>query len=185
MPRGRPKKSPREKLLEGSRVRTAIVEVFAPHGVPFIPDHLNDDAQSCARHIIANFSSKHISAIDSYVLSVFCSAWAWHKYASQVMAAPDFEPVIERVDKRGYARFIISPWFQILNEQARVMTMVGAKLYLTPADRHQLDNMGQDQPKSKFEGHFGTDPQRADNVIDFIERLIVPSGVGQGRDSDS
>jgi hypothetical protein len=60
MPRGRPRKSPREKQLEGSRVRKSVVEVFAPRGVPFIPEHLNDDAQACMRHIIVNFSSKHI-----------------------------------------------------------------------------------------------------------------------------
>jgi hypothetical protein len=80
MSKGRPRKSPQEKLLEGSRAKIQV-EVFAPHGAPFVPEHLNDDAQACAEHIIRSFSTKHISGLDSYCLAVFAAAWAWHKAA--------------------------------------------------------------------------------------------------------
>jgi phage terminase small subunit len=132
MPRGRPRKSPREKALEGSRSPTKVVEIFAPRGLPFVPDHLNDDAQQCIRHIIANFSSKHISSVDSYALSVFAVAWAWHKHAVQVMSEPGFEPVIGRTDKNGQSRVIPSPWFKILNEQARLMNSIAPKTIFNP-----------------------------------------------------
>jgi hypothetical protein len=100
MPKGRPRKSPQEKLLEGSRDKIQV-EVFAPHGAPFVPDHLNEDAQACAEHIIRNFSSKCISAIDSYCLAVFAAAWAWHKRAVHEMSSPVFNPVEVRHDKNG------------------------------------------------------------------------------------
>ena len=154
MPRGRPKKSPQEKILEGSR-RQIQVEIFAPMGLPFVPDHLGEDAEACAEHIIKNFSAKHISSIDSYVLAIFAAAWAWHKHAVHVMSAPDFQPLVEVKDKQGNTRQAPSPWFKILNEQARVMMSVAPKLYLTPADRHSLQGVGQEKPKSKFDGLIG------------------------------
>jgi hypothetical protein len=101
MPKGRPRKSPQEKLLEGSRAKVQV-EVFAPHGAPFVPEHLNDDAQACAEHIIRNFSSKCISAIDGYCLAVFAAAWAWHKAAVHEMSSPGFNPVEVRHDKNGW-----------------------------------------------------------------------------------
>jgi hypothetical protein len=65
--------------------------VFASNGAPFVPEHLNDDAQACAEHIIRNFSSKCISAIDSYCTAVFAAAWAWHKAAVHEMSSPGFK----------------------------------------------------------------------------------------------
>ena len=56
MSRGRPRKSVKEKLLEQSRAKIQV-EVFAPPGAPFVPDHLNEDAQACAEHIIQNFGT--------------------------------------------------------------------------------------------------------------------------------
>jgi phage terminase small subunit len=100
MSKGRPRKSPQEKLLEGSRARVQV-EVFAPHGAPFVPEHLNDDAQACAEHIIRSFSMKHISSLDSYALAVFAAAWAWHKAAVHAMSAPGFQAVETRHDKNG------------------------------------------------------------------------------------
>jgi phage terminase small subunit len=136
-------------------VHRSVVEVFAPRGVPFIPEHLNDDAQQCMRFIIANFGSKHLGGLDTYALSIFAGAWAWLKHADQVMSEPGFMPVIVSVDKNDQERHVPNPWFKIRNEQARVMLMAGAKLYLTPADRHLLDNAGQERPVSKFEGLIG------------------------------
>jgi hypothetical protein len=95
MPKGRPRKSPQEKFLEGSRARIQV-EVFTPRGAPFVPAHLNDDAQACAEHIIKNFSPKCISSLDSYCLAVFAAAWGWHKRAVHEMSPPDFQPVVTR-----------------------------------------------------------------------------------------
>jgi hypothetical protein len=82
-------------LLEESRAKIQF-EVFAPHGAPFVPAHLNDDALACAEHIIKNFSPKCISSLDSYCLAVFAAAWGWHKRAVHAMSPPDFQPVVTR-----------------------------------------------------------------------------------------
>jgi phage terminase small subunit len=153
MPRGRPRKSAREKLLEGSRAKISV-EIFKPVGLPFVPEHLSDDAQTCAEHIIKNFSAKHISSIDSYALAVFATAWAWHKRAVRVMSSPDFQPVETRTYKNQITRRLPSPWFKILNEQARLMNSIAPKLFLTPSDRQKLLGAGE-QPASKFDGLLG------------------------------
>ena len=150
MPRGRPRKSLQEKLIEGSRAKLQV-EVFTPPGAPFVPEHLTDDAQTCAEHIIANFSAKHISSIDSYALAVFATAWSWHKHAVHVMSDPSFQPIVSRKDGDGTTRSLPNPWFKILNEQARVMATMAPKLFLTPADRQTLLGPGERKP-SKFDG---------------------------------
>jgi phage terminase small subunit len=155
MPRGRPRKSAKEKLLEGSHAKISV-EIFKPTGMPFVPEHLSEDAQACANHIINNYSAKNISSLDSYVLSVFAVAWAWHKHAAHVMSSPDFEPVVTRTDKNGITRTLPNPWFRVLNEQARMMNAIAPKLFLTPSDRQTLLSRGE-QP-SKFDGLLGPKP---------------------------
>lgn len=144
---GRPRKSPDEAKLDGNPSKRPIpVDVFVPEGAPFVPDHLHDDAQACAEHIILSFQTKRLTAPDSYALAAFATAWAWHKAATHAMNAPDFKPIVPG----SSGNLAPNPWFKILNEQARVMLAVGAKLYLTPADRASLRGAGPDQPKSKF-----------------------------------
>ena len=155
MARGRPRKSAREKLMEGSHAKISV-EIFKPTGMPFVPEHLSEDAQACADHITKNFSAKNISSLDSYVLAVFSTAWAWHKRAAHAMSAPDFEPVVTRTDKNGITRTLPNPWFKILNEQARLMNAIAPKLFLTPSDRHML--LGADERLSKFDGLLGPKP---------------------------
>lgn len=149
---GRPRKSPDERRIEGNRSRTPIpVELFTPEGAPFVPEHLSEDAQVCAEFILRSFKTKHLSAPDSFALAAFATAWAWHKAATHAMNAPDFMPVIEG----STGQQVPSPWFKILNEQARVMLSFATKLYLTPADRASLAGAVQEQPKSKFDGLLG------------------------------
>lgn len=155
MARGRPRKPANQAKIDGTRVkRTPLVEIFVPDGAPFIPPHLHDDAQLCAEQIIEVFSTvKHLSKLDSYLLSVFASAWAWHKQAMEAMNDPDFEPIVVS-PKTGAEK--ASPWFAIAAQQANIMLAISPKLYLSPADRMTL-NIGRqgDQPKSKFDGLLG------------------------------
>jgi phage terminase small subunit len=151
MPRGRPRKSPDERMLDGNPSRTPIpVDVFVPEGAPFVPEHLSEDAQACAEYILRCFKTKRMTGPDSYALSAFATAWAWHKAATHAMNSPDFMPVV--VGSTGNE--VPSPWFKILNEQARVMLAFAPKLYLTPADRAGLRG-ATEQPKTKFEGLLG------------------------------
>jgi len=148
---GRPRKAPDERRIEGNPGKRAIpVDVFTPEGAPFVPEHLHDDAQACAEHIIRTFKTKHLTAPDSYALAAFATAWAWHKAAAHAMNAPDFEPIVQ-----GSKGPIANPWFKILDAQARVMLAYAPKLYLTPADRASLVGAGQEKPKSKFDGLLG------------------------------
>ncbi len=56
-----------------------------PRGAQFAPEHLPEDAAACAEQIIRAYPAKRLGAIDSYVLSVFAVAWAWHKAATHAM----------------------------------------------------------------------------------------------------
>jgi hypothetical protein len=51
----------------------------------------------------------HIGSIDSYILAVFATAWAWHKRAVHAMSGPDFQPVVTRTDKNGITRQLPNP----------------------------------------------------------------------------
>jgi phage terminase small subunit len=148
---GRPRKTPQEKRLEGNPGRRAIIDdIVVPEGVPFVPEHLHEDAQACAEHILASFKTKGMTAPDSYALAAFATAWAWHKAASHEMNSPDFQPIVPG----STGNLAPNPWFKILNEQARVMLAFASKLYLTPADRAGLRG-AIEQPKSKFDGLLG------------------------------
>ena len=148
---GRPRKSPDEMKLDGNPGRRDLLaDVFVPEGAPFVPEHLSEDAQACAEYILRSFKTKRMTAPDSYALSAFATAWAWHKAATHEMNDPEFKAVI--VNAQG--NLTPNPWFKILNEQARVMLAYATKLYLTPADRAGLRGAGE-QPKSKFEGLLG------------------------------
>jgi len=161
MPRGRPRKPENEAKMDGlRRKKIALVEVFVPEGLPFIPEHVHDDAQLCAEQIIAGFQKvKHLSSLDSYLITVFASAWAWHKKAMEMMNAPDFDPVITsgRFDTQK-----ANPWFEIAATQAKLMLAIAPKLFLSPADRMTLNiARGEDEkPPSKFDGLFGNADKR-------------------------
>ena len=149
---GRPRKSPEERRIEGNPGRRAIpLEIVTPEGAAFVPEHLHDDAQACAEHILGSFKTKRIAAPDSYALAAFATAWAWHKAATHAMNAPDFEPIVPGSN----GNLAPNPWFKILNEQARVMLAYAGKLYLTPADRASLVQIADEKPRSKFDGLLG------------------------------
>ena len=149
---GRPRKSPDERRLEGNPGKRDIpIDIFVPEGAPFVPDHLHEDAQACAEHIIKAFKTKRLTAADSYALSAFATAWAWHKAATHEMNSPDFLPVVPG----STGNLAPNPWFKILNEQARIMLQYAQKLYLTPRDRAGIPGASEEKPVSKFDGLIG------------------------------
>lgn len=149
---GRPRKSPDEHRLNGNPGKRSIpIDIFVPDGAPFVPDHLSDDAQACAEHIIRSFKTKRLTAPDSYALAAFSVAWAWHKAATHAMNAPDFSPLVPGSN----GNMVPNPWFTILNGQSQVMRQWAAKLYLTPADRAAIKGADPEKPKSKFDGLTG------------------------------
>lgn len=150
--------------MDGTRVnKVPLVEIFTPEGEPYIPEHLNEDAKTCAQTIIDMFAkTNHLTKPDSYIISVFANAWAWHKAATEEINRDGFEPIVE--NRRGGQK--PNPWFQIMREQAVLMLACSTRLYLSPADRMTLNIAHQrDIAESKFAGLIGRNPKAAIEVV--------------------
>lgn len=152
------KRGPKPKLaalskLDGNPGKRVIEESgIEALGEPFIPEHLSDDARGCIEVIKASMPSTVYSALDSFLLSAFGTAWALHKLAAHKINDPSFEHVITVGDNGAEAQ---SPWLAILNKQAALMASLGDRLGLDPKSRAALKLPGAKQKKSKFAGLLG------------------------------
>jgi phage terminase small subunit len=127
--------------------------MFVPEGgTAFAPEHLHEDAQACIEHILRCYGKfKEVKEIDTYALSTFATAWAWHKAAVHRMNARDFEPITKT--SRGHGE-VPNGWFKILWESSRVMTSLMGKLFLSPQDRY-VPSAGKVESSGKFAGLLG------------------------------
>jgi phage terminase small subunit len=147
------RRGPRKKLaeidrLEGNPGRRLIEETgIEALGSPFIPEHLSDDARGCIEVIQANI----YSALDSFILSAFGTAWAIHKKATLVISDPNFVWIDQ--SKRGAG--VESAWIRIARQQAALMASLGDRLGLDPKSRAALKMPDTKQRKSKFAGLLG------------------------------
>jgi hypothetical protein len=82
------KRGPKPKLaaidrLEGNPSKRVIEESeIEALGEPFVPEHLSDDTRGCIEVIMQSMPSKIYSALDSFILAAFGTAWALHKMAA-------------------------------------------------------------------------------------------------------
>ena len=152
------KRGPKPKLaaldnLEGNPSKRVIEESgIEALGEPFIPEHLSDDARGCIEVVKASMPSNIYSALDSFILSAFATAWALHKLAAHKINAPEFKHVFAVGDNGAEMQ---SPWLAILNKQAALMATLGDRLGLDPKSRAALKLPGAKQKKSKFDGLIG------------------------------
>jgi phage terminase small subunit len=152
------KRGPKPKLaalakLEGNPGKRVIEESgIEALGEPFIPEHLSDDARGCIEVIKQSMPSSIYSALDSFILSAFATAWALHKLAAHKINDPAFKHVYKVGDNGAEAQ---SPWIAILNKQAALMASLGDRLGLDPKSRAALKLPGAKQKKSKFAGLIG------------------------------
>ncbi|MBR1230220.1 P27 family phage terminase small subunit [Bradyrhizobium sp. AUGA SZCCT0176] len=152
------KRGPKPKLaalekLEGNPSKRVIEESgIEALGEPFVPEHLSDDARGCIEVIKQSMPANIYSALDSFLLSAFGTAWALHKLAAHTINDPNFEHVITVGDNGAEAQ---SPWLAILNKQAALMASLGDRLGLDPKSRAALKLPGAKQRKSKFAGLLG------------------------------
>lgn len=152
------KRGPKPKLaaidkLDGNPGKRVIEESgIEALGEPFVPEHLADDARGCIEVIKQSMPSGIYSALDSFILAAFGTAWALHKLAAHKINDPDFEHVYEVGDNGAEAQ---SPWLGILNKQALLMASLGDRLGLDPKSRAALKLPGAKQRKSKFAGLIG------------------------------
>jgi P27 family predicted phage terminase small subunit len=148
------KRGPRGKLPEIERLegnpgkRTVVDDGVSGLGSPFIADHLAADAKECIAAIKASMPPKIYSALDSYILAAFATAWSIHKRATEEVANPEFchIAITPMGDKKPHA------WLKILNEQAKLMASLGDRLGLDPKSRAALSLPKEDKPVSKFAG---------------------------------
>jgi hypothetical protein len=140
------------KILEGNPGKHAIQEPgIEAFGEPFVAEHLMDDARGCIEVIKASMPSSVYSALDSFHLAAFGTAWALHKMASHKINAPDFEWFV----KGSTGARTPSPWLRILNQQATIIASLGDRLGLDPKSRAALKLPGARQKRSKFAGLIG------------------------------
>jgi len=92
------------------------------------------------------------SALDSFLLSAFATAWALHKLAAHKINDPEFLHVYGVGDNGAQAQ---SPWIAILNKQAMLIASLGDRLGLDPKSRAALKLPKANQQKSKFAGLIG------------------------------
>jgi len=105
----------------------------------------------CIETIKMSMPANIYSALDSFLLSAFATAWALHKRAAHEMNAPDFKWTLK--SKRGAA--VESAWIKIANKQAALMASLGDRLGLDPKSRAALKMPAAKQRKSKFAGLLG------------------------------
>lgn len=152
-PSGRSPKPAAMKRLDGNPSRRPIIEAeVVASGLVFVPDHLSEDATLCIETVKRSMPPSVYATVDSYGLSAFATAWAWHKRATHEMNAPGFSPVVS--GSTGQAA--PNPWFKILRLASEEMRAWGDRLGLDPAARARLRLPNEnDKPASKFGGLIG------------------------------
>jgi phage terminase small subunit len=150
---GRRKKISVIEALEGNPTKRIIEESgIEALGEPFVPEHLMDDARGCIEVIKASMPNSVYSALDSFLLAAFGTAWALHKRAALEISAPNFQHVYAVNESGALAQ---SPWLAILNKQAAILASLGDRLGLDPKSRAALKLPNAKQKRSKFAGLIG------------------------------
>lgn len=149
--RGPRPKLPAIKKLEGNPGKRAIDSIgLEATGEAFAPEHLHEDAAGCFELIKRSMPPKTYALADSFALSAFATAWAWHKRATHEMNSPDFAPIVE--GSKGQIQ--TNPWFKVLKAMSEELRTWGDRLGLDPKARAGLKLPGE-QPRSKFDGLVG------------------------------
>jgi len=143
---GRPKRHPILRRLDGNPGKRPLHHLLiVPDGAPFIPEHLEDDAQACMDLITASMPPGVYAKADTFLLSAFATAWGVHKRAVEALHA---QPLVVSGAKGGKVQ---NPLVQVINSQARLMVGLGARLGLDPVARLGL-RLPAERPRSKFDG---------------------------------
>lgn len=149
--RGPKPKLPKIAKLEGNPGKREVVDSgIDALGEPFAPEHLTDEARACVEVIKASMPPTVFSALDSYTLSAFATAWSVHKKAALEISNPDFKWVVSSA--RGGDQ--PNAWLRILDKQAALLATLGDRLGLNPKARAAL-HVPAEQPKSRFDGLLG------------------------------
>jgi hypothetical protein len=132
------------KVLEGNPGKSVI----EPTGIEacgefFVPDHACDDGAGALEIVRQSMPGKVYSALDTFLLSAFATAWSLHKKAVLKISGPDFNL------KRD------APWVRLANQQTAIMVTLSDRLGLDPRSRAALKLPSARQRRSKFAGLLG------------------------------
>jgi phage terminase small subunit len=150
-------RGPRKKLaalsrLDGNPGKRPVEEFgIEAQGEPFVPEHLDDDAQGCIEVIKRSMPPRVYSALDSFILAAFATAWSLHKRAVGEINKPGFVWIVKSA--RGGDQ--PNGWLRVLNSQAQLMASLGDRLGLDPKARAALKLPDAKQQRSKFAGLIG------------------------------
>lgn len=148
---GRPRKAPEVRRLEGNPGKRPILDpVVTASGSVVAPDHLSEDAKACIEVIKRSLPPKTYAACDAFLLAAYASAWAEHKRCVEEVNKPEFK----RVEAGSQGQPVLNPWLKHMNEQARLLQSIGARLFLDPVARAAL-KLPDEKPASKFDGLIG------------------------------
>lgn len=149
---GRRRKIPELEKLDGNPTKRVIeASGIEALGEPFIAEHLMDTARGCMEVIKRSMPPKVYSALDSFLLAAFATAWAIHARAAHEINSPQFQWIV--INSAGSETQ--SPWLKILNAQAQLMASLGDRLGLDPKSRAALKLPSARQQRSKFDGLLG------------------------------
>jgi len=155
MPRGRHPKHPEIRRLEGNPGKRPITQPpIKPEGEPIGFGHLCGDAQACMEVLSASLPPGVLTRPDSYLLAAYATAWAAHKQASIALR----EQALLVKGSRGTGT--ANPLLRIVNNQARLMASLGARLGLDPVSRMAIRVPDATEPPSKFETLLGPNVRR-------------------------
>jgi hypothetical protein len=157
MPR---KKHPKLEILDGRPGKRPVPDIgdFLPSlGEAFIPAHLSEEAQACAEVIKASMPDGIYSQGDSYTIAAFAMACAVHQKAAHFLSNPKAELVIENAgeDHEHNLQPALNLWLKVLNDQAKIIALLGDRLGLNPRARMAVQMPTRKPPRSKFENLLG------------------------------
>ena len=154
------KKHPKLEILDGKPGKRAVPDIgdFLPSiGEAFIPAHLSEEAAACAEHVKASMPDGVYSQGDSYTIAAFAMACAVHQKAAHFLSNPNVELVIDDAGENhdGERQPTLNLWLKVLNDQAKIIALLGDRLGLNPRARMAVKLPDQNRAPSSFETLLG------------------------------
>ncbi len=134
MTRGRPAKPTTLKVLHGDRKDRINRNEPTPEGRAAVPtESLSDAAQRVWDRVAPDLIRKGVlTAWDEQAFTTYCQTVAHYQEAQRQLAEHGY------TDRGAAGGIIKSPYWQIMRDAIGVMTTIGGRFGLTPADRTHL-----------------------------------------------
>lgn len=146
MPAGRPRTPSKLKALAGNPGKRAIPkDEPLPTGAPVAPKVMTKRAAAIWKRLVGSMPIGVYAVADERLIAAYCEAAARHEEATTALME------VELVTTGSTGQLVASPWLKIQNDQARLLTTIGARLGLDPAARQSLSTPKENQA-NEFDG---------------------------------